>query len=279
MPTFEDTSGGAPRIPANSPTSLVFWGLCDHVWPMGVKGYTSGLCSSASVNTQKPQQQLRRLSPRLWKLPPWRAGLKPQRQACHLRKHSRRSSSAFYLCQVCLPAICSHGASEAGEEPCCFSLKTTSLEGNTHPFSMYAFSLCILPTHLSFTLIIKKKNIWKKEKKILVPSRLFWCLASSSVLMLIQFHLACPERSFSFALIPVYWHVRSLVKTHRLPWWLSGKESACQCRTMGLIPDLGRSHVLRSNHARVPQRMSLWLRAWEPQLLGPCAAATEACVS
>ena len=51
MPTFEDTSGGAPRIPANSPTSLVFWGLCDHVWPMGVKGYTSGLCISEHAET------------------------------------------------------------------------------------------------------------------------------------------------------------------------------------------------------------------------------------
>ena len=25
------------------------------------------------------------------------------------------------------------------------------------------------------------------------------------------------------------------------PWWLSGKESACQCRKHGLIPRLGRS--------------------------------------
>ena len=56
MPTFEDTSGGAPWIPAYAPTSPVSLGLCDHVWPMGVKGYTSGPCSSASVNTQKPQQ-------------------------------------------------------------------------------------------------------------------------------------------------------------------------------------------------------------------------------
>ena len=92
---------------------------------------------------------------------------KPQRQACHLRKHSRRfwSACVLYLCQGYLPTICSHSASKAGEEHYCFSFKTTSLEGNTHPFSMYAFSLWTLPTHLSFTLIIKKKKILKKEKK------------------------------------------------------------------------------------------------------------------
>ena len=26
-----------------------------------------------------------------------------------------------------------------------------------------------------------------------------------------------------------------------LPWWLSGKESACKCRNTDSIPDLGRS--------------------------------------
>ena len=32
-----------------------------------------------------------------------------------------------------------------------------------------------------------------------------------------------------------------------LPWWLSGKESACQCRRMGLIPDPGIFHMPRSD--------------------------------
>ena len=32
-----------------------------------------------------------------------------------------------------------------------------------------------------------------------------------------------------------------------LPWWLSGKESACQCREVGLIPGPGRSRMLQSN--------------------------------
>ena len=32
-----------------------------------------------------------------------------------------------------------------------------------------------------------------------------------------------------------------------LPWWLSGKESACQCRKHGLIPGPGKSYMARSN--------------------------------
>ena len=38
-----------------------------------------------------------------------------------------------------------------------------------------------------------------------------------------------------------------------LPWWLSGKESACQCRRHQFNPDLGRSHMPQSNGAHVPQ--------------------------
>jgi len=45
---------------------------------------------------------------------------------------------------------------------------------------------------------------------------------------------------------------------------------------MDLIPDLGRSHMLLSNLAHVPQLLSLCSRACEPQLLNPRAAATEA---
>ena len=38
---------------------------------------------------------------------------------------------------------------------------------------------------------------------------------------------------------------------------------------MGLIPDLGRSHMLQSNEAHVPQLFSLCSRAQELQLLKP----------
>ena len=33
----------------------------------------------------------------------------------------------------------------------------------------------------------------------------------------------------------------SLVYTHRLPWWLSGKESACNAGDLDSVPGLGRS--------------------------------------
>ena len=45
---------------------------------------------------------------------------------------------------------------------------------------------------------------------------------------------------------------------------------------MGLIPGPGRSHMLQSNLVHVPQLLSLCSGAWEPQLLSPSAAATEA---
>ena len=43
----------------------------------------------------------------------------------------------------------------------------------------------------------------------------------------------------------------------------------------GSIPGLGRSHMLQSNKARVPQLLSLSSRACEPQLLSPRATTTE----
>ena len=44
----------------------------------------------------------------------------------------------------------------------------------------------------------------------------------------------------------------------------------------GSSPDPGGSHMPRSNWARVPQLLSLRSRAFEPQLLSPSAATTEA---
>ena len=44
----------------------------------------------------------------------------------------------------------------------------------------------------------------------------------------------------------------------------------------GSSPGLGRSHMPRSNSARVPQLLSLRSRAGEPQLLSPRATTTEA---
>ena len=45
---------------------------------------------------------------------------------------------------------------------------------------------------------------------------------------------------------------------------------------MGSSPGPGRSHMLWSNKARVPQLLSLHSRAREPQLLSPRATTTEA---
>ena len=38
-----------------------------------------------------------------------------------------------------------------------------------------------------------------------------------------------------------------LKKRSRLPWWFSGKGSACQCKRHGFDPDPGRFHMLWSN--------------------------------
>ena len=46
---------------------------------------------------------------------------------------------------------------------------------------------------------------------------------------------------------------------------------------IGLIPSLGRCDMLWSNKACAAQLLSLCSGAWEPQLLDPCAATTEAC--
>ena len=47
-----------------------------------------------------------------------------------------------------------------------------------------------------------------------------------------------------------------------LPWWLSGKESTCQCKRHGSIPDLGRFHVPWSNKS---MHRNYWACAPEPR--------------
>ena len=48
---------------------------------------------------------------------------------------------------------------------------------------------------------------------------------------------------------------------------------------MGSVSGLGRSHLLRRNKAGAPQLLNLRPRVQEPQLLSPCAVATEAHVA
>ena len=44
----------------------------------------------------------------------------------------------------------------------------------------------------------------------------------------------------------------------------------------GSIPSPGRSHMPWSIEAHAPQLLNLCSRAWDLQLLGPCATASEA---
>ena len=54
-----------------------------------------------------------------------------------------------------------------------------------------------------------------------------------------------------------------------LPWWLSGKESACQCRRHGFNPWLGKIP-----HAR--EELSPSATTTEPASWSPCAATVKA---
>ena len=60
-----------------------------------------------------------------------------------------------------------------------------------------------------------------------------------------------------------------------LPWWSSGKASACQSRGHRFDP-WSRKIPHRNNEARALQLLSLCSRAREPRLLSPGSATTEA---
>ena len=64
-----------------------------------------------------------------------------------------------------------------------------------------------------------------------------------------------------------------------LPGGTVGKNLLANAGDMGSITDLGGSQMPRSNETRVTRPLSPCSRAWEPQLLSPCAASTEARVS
>ena len=63
---------------------------------------------------------------------------------------------------------------------------------------------------------------------------------------------------------------------HGFPWWLSGKESACQRRRHGSDPWSGKIPYAMKQLSRVPQLLSLCPRAQELQLLSPCTATNKA---
>ena len=61
-----------------------------------------------------------------------------------------------------------------------------------------------------------------------------------------------------------------------LPWWLSGKESAYQCRGHGFNPWYGTIPHALEQLSSCTATMSLCSRALELQLLSPHATTTEA---
>lgn len=62
----------------------------------------------------------------------------------------------------------------------------------------------------------------------------------------------------------------------RLPWWLSGKDSACQCGRSEFSPWSGRiSHVMQ-RLSPCSQPLTLCSGVQEPGLLSPRAATTKA---
>ena len=64
--------------------------------------------------------------------------------------------------------------------------------------------------------------------------------------------------------------------TQGFPGGLVVKNLSANGGDVGLIPGLGRSHMLRSNEACVPQVLSPCSKARESQLLSPHASTTEA---
>ena len=64
------------------------------------------------------------------------------------------------------------------------------------------------------------------------------------------------------------------------PWWLSGKESACQCRRHRFDPWSRKMPHAVGQLSRAPQLLSLQSRAQKPQLLSslalePCSTTRE----
>ena len=73
----------------------------------------------------------------------------------------------------------------------------------------------------------------------------------------------------------IHCHWIKTIMIRGFPWWLSGKESACQGKRRGiksLIPDPTRCHMPQSKEAHAPQLRSLCSRARESQLLNPRVA-------
>ena len=69
---------------------------------------------------------------------------------------------------------------------------------------------------------------------------------------------------------------QNVLKISDLPGGSVVKKPPADAGDTGLVPDLGRFHMLQSNYAWEPQLLSLCSRAWELQLLSPCATTSGA---
>ena len=62
-----------------------------------------------------------------------------------------------------------------------------------------------------------------------------------------------------------------------LPWWLNGKESGCQCRRHVFNPRPGKIPHAMKQQILCTTTIEPVLRAWEQQLLSPCALEPVFC--
>ena len=73
-------------------------------------------------------------------------------------------------------------------------------------------------------------------QSLIHPVVLCWQVCAGVLFLLDSFQLSHPRLSK-----PRASHKHCYNPCPRLPWWLSGKESACQCRRLGSDPGLGRA--------------------------------------
>ena len=80
--------------------------------------------------------------------------------------------------------------------------------------------------------------------------------------------------------MPISTYRREL-KTYiqELPWWLSGKESACQCRGQRFDPRSGKIPHALEQESPCTTTIEPVLQSREPQLLSSQAATAAACTA
>ena len=104
--------------------------------------------------------------------------------------------------------------------------------------------------------------------KVFIPES-----ASAAVSSLL--HPAPTERQGQVDWIGKSQKVQRVLRTHAgFPGVLVVKNLPANARDTGMVPDLGRTHILQRNPGPEPQPLGLCPRAQEQQLLSPCATTT-----